>query len=95
MRLEARRFIVVVPILAGALLPVPASRAQVRAAYPSNPVRMIVPFSPGGGSDIVGRVVAHGLTEQWGETVVVDNRPGAGSTVRRPSLRTRTRTAIP
>jgi tripartite-type tricarboxylate transporter receptor subunit TctC len=42
---------------------------------------MIVPLAPGGGSDIVGRILAQALTGLWGQTVVVDNRPGAGSTV--------------
>ena len=67
-------------IMAVALASLPV-RAADTAPYPAKPVRMIVPFSPGGGSDIVGRVVAQGLTDSWGETVVVDNRPGAGSTV--------------
>lgn len=49
--------------------------------YPTKPVRMIVPLAPGGGSDIVGRIVALALTDYWGQPVVVDNRPGAGSTV--------------
>ena len=56
--------------------------AQGRAPdYPTKPVRMIVPLAPGGGSDIVGRIVALALTDYWGQPVVVDNRPGAGSTV--------------
>jgi tripartite-type tricarboxylate transporter receptor subunit TctC len=42
---------------------------------------MIIPLAPGGGSDIVGRMLAHALTEHWGQNVVVDNRPGAGSIV--------------
>jgi tripartite-type tricarboxylate transporter receptor subunit TctC len=49
--------------------------------FPNKPVRMVIPLAPGGGSDIVGRIVAQGLTEHWGKTVVVDNRPGAGSIV--------------
>jgi tripartite-type tricarboxylate transporter receptor subunit TctC len=47
--------------------------------YPNKPIRLIVPFGAGGGSDFVGRLVAQKLTEQMGQTVVVDNRPGAAS----------------
>ncbi len=49
--------------------------------YPTKPVRMIIPLAPGGGSDIVGRIVAVALFEYWTHPVIVDNRPGAGSTV--------------
>jgi tripartite-type tricarboxylate transporter receptor subunit TctC len=51
------------------------------ATYPDRPVRLIVPYSTGGGTDIVARVVAQKLTELWGRAVVVDNRPGAGDTL--------------
>src|SRR5688572_8951384 len=49
--------------------------------YPSRPVRVIVPFSPGGATDIVTRVVAQQLNQMWGQTVVVDNRAGAGGNI--------------
>lgn len=51
------------------------------SAFPEKPVRMIIPLAPGGGSDIVGRIAAQALAEQWGQQVVVDNRPGAGGTI--------------
>ena len=50
-------------------------------AYPTKPVRMIIPFPPGGASDYVGRAAAQALSEMWGQNVVVDNRGGAGATI--------------
>lgn len=49
--------------------------------YPSRPVRFIVSLAPGGGTDFVARVIAGKLSETWGQQVVVDNRPGAGSII--------------
>ena len=54
---------------------------QVFAQYPQRAIKMIVPFPPAGATDIVGRIVAQKLTERLGQSVVVENRPGAGGSI--------------
>jgi tripartite-type tricarboxylate transporter receptor subunit TctC len=55
--------------------------ALAQGKYPEKPIRIIVPFAPGGAADILGRLLAHGLTDAFAQTVVIENRPGAGSNV--------------
>ena len=54
---------------------------QVMAQYPAKAVRMVIPFPPGGATDIIGRVIAQKMSERFGQPVVVENRPGAGGTI--------------
>lgn len=58
-----------------------APLAAIAQAYPTKPVRMVIPFPPGGASDYVGRAIAQSLSEKWGQNVVADNRGGAGATI--------------
>src|SRR5258706_1225540 len=58
-----------------------AAQFAAAQAYPNKPVRMIVPYPPGGSVDFTGRELAAKLSEAWGQQVVLDNRGGAGSTL--------------
>jgi tripartite-type tricarboxylate transporter receptor subunit TctC len=67
-------------ILVGAVLIAHASLVPAQT-YPARPVRIIVPFSPGGASDTAARIVGGKLAERWRQQIVVENRPGAGGTI--------------
>ena len=58
-----------------------AAQNDPAASYPNKPIRLIVPYSAGGATDITARVIGAKLTEQWGQQVVVDNRTGAGGAI--------------
>ena len=57
------------------------AHAQTQAAWPAKAIRVIVPFPPGGTSDILARLIGQKLTEAWGQQIVVDSRPGATGTI--------------
>lgn len=57
------------------------AQAGSAADYPSRPIYLVVPFAPGGGTDIVGRVIAQKLSEAWGQPVVVENKAGGNGTI--------------
>ncbi len=63
--------------LAAGVLAAPAAFAQAGAAFPSKPIKIVVPFPAGGTSDVLARIVGQKMSESWGQPVVVENRPGA------------------
>ncbi|MGB9366749.1 MAG: tripartite tricarboxylate transporter substrate binding protein [Xanthobacteraceae bacterium] len=63
--------------LAGALIALPAAAQD----YPVKPIRIVIPFGPGGGSDVVGRILGQALQEKFGQPVVIENKPGAAGTI--------------
>ena len=74
-RLSRRLTAVFILVAAAASMPVHAQ------SYPSKPVRLILPFPPGGPTDIVGRLTGQKLSEQIGQSVIADSRPGASGNI--------------
>jgi tripartite-type tricarboxylate transporter receptor subunit TctC len=58
-----------------------SASALAQPKYPTKPIRLLTPFAPGGGSDILARLIGPQLHEAWGHAVIVDNRPGGGGTL--------------
>lgn len=78
MTIIARRLVALVALAAAAL---PALAQAQSAAWPSRPIRYIVPFPPGGSADAISRLLAAEMSRTFGQQVVVENRPGAGATI--------------
>src|SRR5687767_15789687 len=72
-------FLSVAALAAAALVGVPS--AALAQNYPVKPVRILIPWPPGGANDVVGRIVAQRMTEQLGQQVIVENRGGASGTI--------------
>ena len=67
--------------LAGTMLTACFAAGAAAQTYPVKPVRIVVPFSPGGSNDILARVIGQKLTEAWGQQVIAENRPGGGTVI--------------
>ena len=67
-------------LIASALLALPGV-AQAQQKFPTKAIRFVVPFSPGGGTDTLARIIAQKMGENWGQSVVIENRTGAGGTI--------------
>ena len=78
MKLHRREFL---HLAAGAAALPAVSRTAVAQAYPSRPVRLVVPFAAGGPTDIVARLTGQWLSERLGQQFIIENRPGAGGTI--------------
>ena len=92
MKLPRRKFL---HLAAGsAALPV-VSRFARAQAYPTRPVRLIVAVAPGGGADILARLMGQWLSERLGQPLIIDNRPGGGGNIGTEAVVHAPRTAIP
>jgi tripartite-type tricarboxylate transporter receptor subunit TctC len=67
--------------LVAAMLTTIAATNAAAQLYPSRPIRLVIPYSPGGATDVPGRLIAQKLSDVFGHQVIVDNRPGAGSVI--------------
>lgn len=79
--MDRQMIVAALALVAAALLPAQSAAQAGAADYPSKPIRIIVPLTPGSGADIAGRIVAKHLSDAWKQPVVVENRPGAGGQI--------------
>ena len=77
MQTSRRTWLAQAGTLAGAAMLGGVGQALAQPSYPSKPIRLVVPYPAGGGTDTVGRMIGQRLAEAWGQPVVVDNKPGA------------------
>ena len=80
-QLIRRRLISAIAVISGGPLLGTSGRAFAQQSYPNKPIKMIAPYPPGGGVDTVARLVAERLSVRIGQTIAVENRPGAGATI--------------
>jgi len=76
-----RRDLLTISAAASLGLAAPWARAQTGSPWPNKPVRLIVPYPPGGSTDIAARIVAAHMTQDFGQTFIVENRPGGGGNI--------------
>jgi len=68
-------------LFAGAAALPAVSHIATAQSYPSHPVRIVVPYAPGGSTDTVARITADRLSRIWGQQVVIENKPGGGTNI--------------
>jgi len=68
-------------VLTVSILLLSTATVQAQQNFPTKPIRLVVPFSPGGTSDVLGRMMSAKMSENWGQSVIVENRTGAGGTI--------------
>lgn len=74
---QMKKFLACLAASSALLAAAPAATAQNRSPFPSRPVTLVVPFTPGSGSDTIARLIGPHLSSKWGQPVVVENKPGA------------------
>ena len=68
-------------VAAAAALAIPGGRLFAQASWPTKPIRLVLGYAPGGGSDVMARAVGQPLTDSLGQSVLVDNKPGASGNI--------------